>query len=357
MKPVLYAWAAWDSGEREGNGKGILADAVSCTVTEEINGVFELCMKYPITGIHGKEIVERDVIVAKPNQTQRAQPFRVYRMSRPIGGIFTVYARHISYDLDDIPVEPFKALTAKNAVIDIKQKSAINNPFTFSAPTEDPKNGVLELTEPATARTVLLGEENSIASAFFTPYKGQFYFDWYDVQIFDRRGADNGMRVVYGENMTKYNNDSNRTEFYNGIYPYARMKDGTLFTLPEKVLVLPGWSFEKIAIVDVTRTVDLKIEQGFEPTEEMLRTIASAYMVVNRFGEYVSSFDVSFVNLKDTAEYAHLEGLKSVALGDTVEIVYPAYGASTKEICSKTVFNVLTEKYDSVSIGKLRGGI
>ena len=357
MRPILYDMQSWQDGQRTGNGKGVLADAVTCTVTEEINGIFELSMKYPITAAHGAEIRERDVIVAKPNQTQRAQPFRIYRMSRPIGGVFTVYARHISYDLDDIPVEPFTSANMHDAIVALGERSVISNPFTFNSATVNFKNGILKLDEPATARSVLLGDENSIASAFFTPYKGQFYFDWYDVQIFERRGADNGMKIVYGENMTKYNNDSNRTEFYNGIYPYARMKDGTLFTLPEKVLVLPGWSFEKIAIVDVTRTVDLKIEQGFEPTAEMLRTIASAYMVVNRFGEYVSSLDVSFVNLKDTAEYAHLEGLKSVSLGDTVEIVYPAYGESTKEICSKTVFNVLTEKYDSVSIGKQRGGI
>lgn len=355
MKPVLYAWSAWASGEREGNGKGILADAVSCTVTEEINGVFELCMKYPITGIHGADIKERDVIVAKPNQTQRAQPFRVYRMSRPINGIMTVYARHISYDLDDIPVEPFKALTAKNAVLDIKRKSVIENPFTFNASTEDPKEGVLELTEPATARAVLLGEDNSIASTFFTQSLGQYYFDWYDVQIFERRGSDNGVRIEYGKNMTRYSNDSNRAEFYNGIYPYMKMKDGTLVTLPEKVIMLPDWSFSKIAVVDLTRPAST-LEEGIEP-EKVLRILARTYMNANRFGEYVASFDVSFVNLKDTAEYAHLEGLKSVALGDTVEIVYPAYGASTKEICSKTVFNVLTEKYDSVSIGKLRGGI
>ena len=355
MRPVMHAWTAWESGQREGNGKGILADAIACTVTEEINGIFELTMKYPITGTHGADIRERDVIVAKPNQTQRAQPFRIYRMSRPIGGVFTVYARHISYDLDDIPVKPFTSASMHDAALALVERSVISNPFTFNSATENFKNGILQMTEPATARSVLMGDENSIASTFFTPYKGQFYFDWYDVQIFERRGADNGMKIVYGENLTKYNKDSNRTEFYNGVYPYAKKKDGTLLTLPEKVLMLQGWSFKKIAIVDLTRA--LITEDGSDPTEDMLRTAATQYMSENRFGEYIASLDVSFVNLKDTAEYAHLEGLKSISLGDTVEIVYPAYGESTKEICSKTVFNVLTEKYDSVSIGKLRGGI
>ena len=45
------------------------------------------------------------------------------------------------------------------------------------------------------------------------------------------------------------------------------------------------------------------------------------------------------------------------SLGDTVEIIHPEYGESSKDICSKTVYNVLTEKYDAISVGKLRRGI
>ena len=352
MRPVLHAWTAWESGARDGNGKGILSDAVSCTVTEEINGIFELSMKYPITGAHGADIRERDVIIAKPNQTQRAQPFRIYRMSRPIGGVFTVYARHISYNLDDIPVKPFTSASMHDAALALPERSVISNPFTFNSATENFKNGILQLTEPSTARSVLLGDDNSIASAFFTPNKGQFYFDWYDVQIFERRGADNGAKIEYGVNMTKYVKDTDRSEFYNGIYPYCKKDDGTLLTLTEGVLMQGEWSFKKIAVVDFTA----KLTET-DRIEYLLRQMAQQYMYDNDFGKYIVSLDVSFVNLHDTAEYAHLEGLKSVSLGDTVEVIFPEYGESTKEICSKTVFNVLTEKYNSVTIGKLRRGI
>lgn len=353
MMPILFSWTAWESGLRTGNGTGILMDAVSCTVTEEINGVYELTMKYPIAGIHGNEIRERDIVIAKPNIKQRAQPFRIYRMTRPIGGVFTVYARHISYDLDDIPVRPFKALALKNAAeIDIKANSVINNPFTFNAPIEDPRSGVLELTKPTTARAALMGDSESVASTFFTPNQGQFFFDWYEVAIVTRRGADNGAKIEYGVNMTKYTKDTNRSEFYNGIYPYCKKNDGTLLTLTEGVLMQAEWAFKKIAVVDFTN--QLKEEDRIE---YLLRQAAQQYMIDNDFGKYKVSIDVSFVNLKDTAEYAHIEGLQSISLGDTVEIVYPEYGESSKDICSKTVYNVLTEKYDSISIGKLRRGI
>lgn len=64
MIPVLYK-----STEKEfiTQGIGALKDAISCTVTEERNGTYELTMKYPITGIHYADIKERNIIAAIPS--------------------------------------------------------------------------------------------------------------------------------------------------------------------------------------------------------------------------------------------------------------------------------------------------
>ena len=113
MNPILYqsTETVFDT-----NGIGILGDCVSCTVTEERNSAYELEMEYPITGIHYADIAMRSIILAKPNPTSDPQPFRVYESSKPMGGIVTVYARHIAYDLDGIPVNPFTASTASVSV-------------------------------------------------------------------------------------------------------------------------------------------------------------------------------------------------------------------------------------------------
>lgn len=125
-----------------------------------------------------------------------------------------------------------------------------------------------------------------------------------------------------------------------------------MLTLPDKVIMLTGWSFKKIAIVDFSRAL-----AELEKNTDNLRAVARQYMTDNDFGVYSVSLDVSFVNLSDTAEYADLAGLQNISLGDTVEIIHPGYGESSKDICSKTVYNVLTEKYDAISVGKLRRGI
>ena len=90
-------------------GLGALTDTISCTVTEELNGEYELEMQYPLEGIHFDEITDRSIIYAIPSPYRSPQPFRIYRITKPLNGIVTIYARHISYDLSGIPLNPFTA--------------------------------------------------------------------------------------------------------------------------------------------------------------------------------------------------------------------------------------------------------
>ena len=54
MIPILY-----EATEKEftSQGLGCLTDTISCKVTEERNGSFELDMQYPIGGINYEDIV------------------------------------------------------------------------------------------------------------------------------------------------------------------------------------------------------------------------------------------------------------------------------------------------------------
>ena len=102
MNPVLF-----ESTENnfDTNGIGILSDSIFCEVTYERNGILELEMQYPITGIHYKEIKTRNIILASPSPVENTQPFRIYRITKPINGIITIYGEHISYDLSGFRAE------------------------------------------------------------------------------------------------------------------------------------------------------------------------------------------------------------------------------------------------------------
>ena len=56
MKPILFPSTATEFNTQ---GLGVLTDAISCTVTEERNGAFELTMQYPDTGVHFADLPYR----------------------------------------------------------------------------------------------------------------------------------------------------------------------------------------------------------------------------------------------------------------------------------------------------------
>lgn len=83
---------------------GFLPDALSCTVTEERNGIYELELTYPVSGPMFSYLAVDKFIKVKPNDTAENQLFRIYEISKPINGIVTVSAEHNSNALSHYPV-------------------------------------------------------------------------------------------------------------------------------------------------------------------------------------------------------------------------------------------------------------
>ena len=91
MIPVLFKANAVDFSTF---GIGVLADCISCEVTEERNGSYELVLQYPVTGRNYGELSSERIIKAKPNDTADDQAFRIYRITTPIDGVVTVKLSH-----------------------------------------------------------------------------------------------------------------------------------------------------------------------------------------------------------------------------------------------------------------------
>jgi phage-related protein len=84
-------------------------DAMSCYLMEKRNGSYELKMGYPSFGIHAEDVIEGNIILAKPSERATAQPFRIYKITTPLTGLLEVQARHIQYQENFITVSPFSA--------------------------------------------------------------------------------------------------------------------------------------------------------------------------------------------------------------------------------------------------------
>jgi phage minor structural protein len=68
----------------------------------------------------------------------------------------------------------------------------------------------------------------------------------------------------------------------------------------------------------------------------------------------VVSVDVEFVPLWQTDEYKDYYGLEHVALCDTVQVIYPPLNLDLKAKVVKTVYNVLADRYDEISISTVK---
>ncbi len=208
--------------EFESLGIGVIKDATSCIITEELNGVFELEMEYPITGAHYKDLKEKRILLAKANDTStKTQPFRIYKISKPIDGIVTVYAEHISYDMVGVPIKKLSALNLAEL------RDAINNPnnrlvssnFVFEV-DQSKLDGSVDrsyMTKiPYNMRSLLIGNSDSVLNT----YEGEFIFDRYNVRLCDRRGIDRDFYIRYSKNMTDIDQDTSSELLYDGLHPY-----------------------------------------------------------------------------------------------------------------------------------------
>lgn len=339
---LLYESTARDFST---NGLGALSDAISCKVAEERNGEYELEMQYPVSGARFSEIGQRSIITAKPNPTDDPQPFRVYSITKPINGVVTVCAAHISYDLSGVPVARFEAGSAAAAMSGLGTFAAVEHPFTFW--TDKTTEGSFSVKSPASIRSRLGGNEGSILDV----YGGEYAFDGFTVRLYQERGMNRGVSIRYGKNLTDLEQEENCANVYTGVYPY--WTDGeSVVELPEKTLNAEG-------TYDFTRILTLDLSADFEepPTEGDLRSRAQRYMEVNRIGVPRVSIKLSYVPLEQAAEYESLALLERVKLCDTVTVQFPALGVSASAKCIRTVYDVLLKRFESVELGEARPNI
>lgn len=341
MKPILFPSTATEFTTQ---GLGALSDAISCIVTEERNGLYELEMQYPQSGIHFSEIQNRCIIYAIPSPYREAQPFRVYRITRLINGIATIYAQHISYDLAGIPVNPFTAGSAAEALSGMASHAAVESPFSFW--TDKSTTANFSVLVPSASRSVLGGVEGSILDV----YGGEYLFDKFLVRLYNQRGNDNGVVIRYGKNLTDVEQDANISSVATGVLPYWVGAEGEL--VQGNIVNVDG-TFDFVRIM----TIDFSSDFENQPTASELETRAMQYIKSNKIGVPSVSISVSFVQLEQTEEYKDLALLEKCDLCDTVTVQFEALGINAKSEIVRIITDVLLERYESVEVGDIRSNI
>ena len=343
MHPILFGP---QEKQFKTQGLGVLAHAISCEVTEERNGIFELEMKYPINGIHFEEIKDRCILYTIPSPYRLPQPFRIYRITKPMNGICNIYARHISYDLSGIPLNIFSASSAPQAMTALQSNAAIQSDFRFWTNKQTVAN--FKVSVPSSTRSVLGGQEGSILDV----YGGEYEWDKFTVKLHSSRGKDNGVTIRYGKNLIDAEQDRNISNVYTGIYPYWTNTEGELVICEPKIIKAPGsYDFERILPVDFSQDFEEK------PSPEQLQQKTQQYIQVNKIGTPKVSITAKFVHLEQTEEYNHLALLEKCDLCDIVTIDFERLGIDAKAKIIKTKTDCLKGRYIEVEIGGARTNI
>lgn len=338
MIPILYpaSETAFTS-----NGLGRLVDCVSCSVTEERNGIYECQFKYPVSGEMYGSIQEGCILGVIHDDRKDIQPFDIYARSAPIDGVVTFYAHHISYRLGNIVLKPMSASTCVAALAAIPNNTYNACPFTFW--TDKVVTADWSVSVPSAVRAVLGGQAGSILDVYG---KGDYEFDKWTVKLYLDRGSDNGVSIRYGVNMTDITQDVDLSSFYTAVVPYWHGEDGTLVTLPEGYITQSG----QTAVVPVP--LDLSDEWEEAPTVAQLRAKAASRLSSSRAWLPKENIRVSFVDLAHTTEYSSVSALQRVSLCDKVSVYYGDLNVNAVKVkVVRVVYNVLTEMYDEIELG------
>ena len=339
MIPCLYS-----QGETlfDSNGIGKLCDAVSCIVTEKRNGSYELKMSYPVDGLHAEQLVEENIILAKPSEQGNPQPFRIYHVSTPLNGQLEIDARHISYQQNQITVSPFTAGTVQAAMAGLRTNAASACPFTFE--TDIVSEKPFTVTVPSTIRSCLGSMDDSILDT----YGGEFEWDMYRTILHAHRGADHGVKILYGKNLIDFQMERSIDSLMTGVHPYWYKQDTetgeeTLIELPEKIITVNiGQAFERIEPLNCSSIFSR------EPTLEQIRDYARWYLQDEKFSRPNADITINFAQLWRLPGYEEIVEAERVSLCDTVHVFISRLNLEISYKVTETEYNVLLERYDSI---------
>lgn len=342
MTPILY-----DATETAFStmGLGALGDALDIDVHTVLNGLFELEMEYPVTGRRYKDLKISNIIKVEAEKNGTPQLFDIYAISKPMNGIVTVNASHVSGRKQYIPIMPCTAANVVDAFDAIDDNAAENNPFTFW--TNKDTVATFRLKTPASLGQVLGGMEGSILDT----YRGEYEFDNFMIKFWGHRGQDNGVTLRYGKNITSIEQEESIASTITGICPYWADMDGNSITLPEKTVdsaYAANFPFKR------TVTVDFSADFDEAPTEAQLRARAQAYVSRSGIGVPSVGLDVAYENLADYEEYKDVALLEQVKLGDTVHVYFEPLDITAEARVTETYYKPLLGKYKKVRIGSAK---
>lgn len=341
---MICLYAA-DESLFEHNGLGILDnDLKKCHVEEVLNNLYTLTAQYPLLAKFGKSI--RNGMIIKAPTPNGYQLFRIYQ-SKPSMGMLEIHAFHIFYDLAFNFVEDTNIVSKSGQawLQQLSQNTQYSHPFAFFS----------DISTVAGSRVVrkncveiLLN--TSLDNSFVNRFGGEILRDNFNVYFNRAIGENRGFKIRHKKNLKGYTANIDDKSVITRIMPIGF--DGLL--LPEKYVDSPrisDYPFPRISKVEV----DVKAAVGENTDAKDAIPLNEAYtkmraLIKEQFGVIdvpTCSYEVDFVELSKTKEYADFQNLETVRIGDTVTVSHDEDGFYVEA-------KVIRYEYDSLAGRLLR---
>lgn len=336
-------------------GLGPIKTATEAFVTEERNGTFILEAKVLVDDEIYPLLQENRIIKADASPTLTDQRFRIKRIVPNHDGQAKIYAEHVSYLSQELPMKPEVFISGNASAALNAWKLAIldNNPFIVDSDIDTSNKTNWRIDKVENPRQALGGVEGSILDV----WGGEYRFDNYHISLLKKRGTTANTILAYGRNITDFEQERNIMTTYTTIYPYAIYTDDNE---NEQIVTIDGYvvDCENINEYPNRNVLPVDFSNKFEhdevPTKVKLKQLAQDYIKNNDIGIPKTSIKVSFLDLAQTADYADIATLETVELCDDVRVYYEKLGVDTTAKVIKTKWNVLRDAYDEIEIGEKR---
>ena len=336
MIPILYDSIAVGTVPTN-YGRGALSDCLGYEVTEKKNGSYELVLTYPATGIHAEELTVGAIIKAKANYTDDPQLFFIYRVGKTINGRFTCNARHVSYYLSGNVITSGTAANVAAACA-LLQSQATG--WTIS--TNKSTAAAFSISEPSSVRSWFGGKAGSLIDV----YGGEWHFDNFTCQLFATRGADRGVTIRYGKNLTELSQSINIENLATSVQGYYKDTQTGAVTLGTKTPTGLTLDYPRDIVVDFSGEIDA---QSATPIATQINALTTKYISGHVLDRAINSITLNIAQ--------EGTGADRVELGDTVKIYFEALGITATTRCVAVTWDGLRDRYKSATFGDVRADI
>ena len=188
----------------------------------------------------------------------------------------------------------------------------------------------------------------------------QLLRDNYNIYIVPMEHKDRGVQIRRGKNLRSLTVDIDTSEVVTRVLPVGEKSNGDPLYLDTRYIISPNAGRYPHLMTKQIK-YDVKVDsRGEYPTEakakEAIQRMAEEEFSVSHIDDPAYGMKVDFQMMEDVPEYAQFAKLQKIFMHDLVSVRDAVLGVDSKLEVSAFIWNVLLEKFNSLTIGVLLDG-